>query len=422
MSSNQKPVRAQADAAARLAENLGAAPVQVAATIETPTEQIVEPTSQEAVVQETVVQEPSQKVEEVKKSSKSSRFTKEAEKHAPKKEEAVVAEVEEAAEVETPIVAQKKAEVIAEVVTESKLSKEDQDYINSLSDDEEHSTESPLEVVAINDEYKEKYETVQSKVKEYEATLSHPLIEALSEFIKSGHEDITEFAKQVGGVDPTTLTIEDLYRMQGVDEGFEGEELEDAIAEEMDSFNSLTPMQKRAKEKELRSLYKSSTDERLKNFSASIKEKNAAEQSKYMEMETAANTELNEITEKMKGQKWKSILVDETMISQIKQVVPTLAVALGKFDDNKNFVGFDIKEGIDMAMWKLYGKQLLKSTFDIGRTSGFDEAMKERTRTVVTPTGNSPAVLTSSADNFEQARKEAAKKANGNKSLFTKKN
>ncbi len=412
--SNQNQARAQ-KAAARLAESLGAAPAQ----IETP---IVETPTVEQV------QEPSQTVSEPKKQVKNSKI---AEKYAPKKETPAVVEtpvvetpVVEEVVAETPVVVEEapKVEVVAEVTTESKLSKEDQDYIASLTDTPVETAETATEVVAAKDDYKEKYETVQAKVKEYESTLSHPLIEALSEYIKAGNEDITEFAKQVGGVDPTTLKIDDLFRMQGIEEGFEGEDLEDAIAAEMEAFESLTPIARRAKEKELRSLYKSSADERLKNFSASIKEKNAAEQSKYMEMEQAANIELNEITEKMKGQKWKSILVDEAMINQIRQVVPTLAVALGKFDDNRNFVGFDIKEGIDMAMWKLYGKQLLKSTFDIGRTSGFDEAMKERTRTVVTPTGNSPAVIATSTNSFEQARKEAAKKSNGKTTLFTKKN
>ena len=413
--SNQNQVRAQKAAAARLAESLGAAPAPIEAVVsETPTV--------------TEVQEPSQTIAEPKKQVKNSKI---AEKYAPKKETPAAVEtpvvetpVVEEVVVETPVVVEEapKVEVVAEVTTESKLSKEDQDYIASLTDTPVEADETTTEVVVVKDDYKEKYETVQSKVKEYEATLSHPLIEALSEYIKAGNEDITEFAKQVGGVDPTTLKIDDLFRMQGIEEGFEGEDLEDAIAAEMEAFEALTPIARRAKEKELRSLYKSSADERLKNFSASIKEKNAAEQSKYMEMEQAANIELNEITEKMKGQKWKSILVDEAMINQIRQVVPTLAVALGKFDDNRNFVGFDIKEGIDMAMWKLYGKQLLKSTFDIGRTSGFDEAMKERTRTVVTPTGNSPAVLATSTDSFEQARKEAAKKSNGKTTLFTKKN
>jgi len=296
------------------------------------------------------------------------------------------------------------------------------DFVSYLNDEE---GESEGEAQFIGDapdvqEYKKKYEELEAKLNEQEQILSDPLVSAFAEFVKSGNTDVAEFAKQVGSLNVGEMDVESMYRMRAQEMGFEGDELEDAVMEQLDKFNSMTRIERKDEETKLRSVYKSQSAERLKSFTERIANERQSEQERVAKVVESAETELDQVLDKMKGQRWKSLLIDESMAKTIRDTIPAFAPLMGKFDENQKLVGFDVKDGIEMAIWKLYGKQLLKSTFDIGRTAGFDEAMKDRVRPTATPgVSQAPGVpAKTSEESISEARKAAAQKANGKRSLM----
>lgn len=295
-------------------------------------------------------------------------------------------------------------------------------FISYLNDDENESSD---ETGIITDdpksqEFYKKYEELESKVNDYEKILNDPLVSAFAEFIKSGNTDVNEFAKQVGSLNVGEMDIESMYRMRAQEMGFDGEELEDAVMEQLDKFNTMTRLERKDEESKLRSVYKSQSAERLKSFTERIANERTQEQQRVAKIVESAETELEEVLNKMNGQRWKSLTIDESMIKTIRDAIPAFAPIMGKFDEGQKLVGFDVKDGIEMAIWKLYGKQLLKSTFDVGRTSGFEEAMKDRVRPTATPGGSTaPAYPSKSADeSISDARKAAAQRASSKRSLF----
>lgn len=296
------------------------------------------------------------------------------------------------------------------------------EFMSYIGDDEEAGSDEPQFIGDAPDvqEFKKKYEELEAKLQEQEQILNDPLVSAFAEFVKSGNTDVAEFAKQVGSLNVGEMDVESMYRMRAQEMGFEGDELEDAVMEQLDKFNTMTRLEKKDEETKLRSIYKSQSAERLKSFTERIANERQAEQQRVAKVVESAESELDQVLDKMKGQRWKSLLIDESMAKTIREAIPAFAPLMGKFDENQKLVGFDVKDGIEMAIWKLYGKQLLKSTFDIGRTAGFDEAMKDRVRPTATPgISQAPGVPAKTSDeSISEARKAAAQKAGGKRSFF----
>jgi len=322
---------------------------------------------------------------------------------------------------EQPKMSVVKDEVVSEE-GERGIDKDVMEFISYLND--EDTAESDSETMFSADDpktqdFQKKYQELEGKVTDYEKILSDPLVSAFTEFIKSGNTDVSEFAKQVGSLNVGELDIESMYRMRAQEMGFDGEELEDAVMEQLDKFNSMTRLERKDEETKLRSTYKSQSAERLKSFTERMANERVEEQQRVSKVVETAENELDQVLDKMKGQRWKSLVIDESMTKTIRDTIPALAPLMGKFDENQRLVGFDVKEGIEMAIWKLYGKQLLKSTFDIGRTSGFEEAMKDRVRPTATPGGSTAPVYPgkSTDESLSDARKAAAQRASQKRTL-----
>lgn len=373
--------------------------------------QVAEPAQQEVQDVTEPAQQEVQQTPEVSK-TKTSRSKKTKAEQAPVEQQ----------EPETAETAQE-AKVVEMNTSQDETGLDDyeKDFISFLNDDEASYEETGLRGEAPDErEEKKKYQEIESKLQEYETTLSDPLIAAFAEFVKSGNTDVNEFAKQVGEFSVGEMDIEDMYRARAVEMGFEGDDLDDAVMEQLDKYNSMTRLERKDEENKLKSLYKSQSAERLKSFTEKITNQKLEEQQRMNEIASKADKELDEVLNKMKGQRWKSLLIDESMANNIKETIPAMAPLMAQLDDKNRLTGFDVKEGIEMAIWKLYGKQLLKSTFDIGRTAGFDEAMKERIRpSSTTGSSASPAVPGNSLkENIEAARKQAAERVAGRRSLM----
>ena len=292
------------------------------------------------------------------------------------------------------------------------------EFMSYINDNEESSVELKTDDPSTQ-EINKKFEELEIKEKEYEAILQDPLVEAFAEFVRSGKTDVAEFAKQVGSMSVNEMDIESMYRERATEMGFEGDDIDDAVFEQLDKYNSMTRIEKKDEESRLRSVYKSKSAERLKSFTERSANSRVSEELRVNTLVETADKELDDVLNKMSGKRWKSLVIDDNMINTIRDTIPAMAPLMGKFDGNNKLVGFDVKDGIEMAVWKLYGKQLLKSTFDIGRTSGFDEAMNERIRpTNTNGAAAAPTVgVRSSDDDVTAARQEVAKRTNGRRSL-----
>ena len=90
-----------------------------------------------------------------------------------------------------------------------------------------------------NPEVKElqtKYKEVTEKLKKQEEVLSNPLVSALAEFVASGNDDISAFVQEIGGYDPRSMTIEDMYREVAREQGIAEADIENAVSEQMEGI------------------------------------------------------------------------------------------------------------------------------------------------------------------------------------------
>lgn len=124
------------------------------------------------------------------------------------------------------------------------------EFMSYIGDDEEAGSDEPQFIGDAPDvqEFKKKYEELEAKLQEQEQILNDPLVSAFAEFVKSGNTDVAEFAKQVGSLNVGELDVESMYRMRAQEMGFEGEELEDAVMEQLDKFNTMTRLEKKDEE------------------------------------------------------------------------------------------------------------------------------------------------------------------------------
>lgn len=229
------------------------------------------------------------------------------------------------------------------------------------------------------------------KTTEADPVYEHPLVKFVAESIKGGVTDPKEILSKIGSIaDPASVSIEQIYREQAQQLGLEGDELDEAVEEQMVSFNSKTRIDQKKEESALRSQYQKSVEEKLNAFTTQATQGKAEEAARFQAIAAKADEDLNQLLEGMKGKNYKSLIVDDAMLKALPDVIRAYSPPIIK---DGVITGYDIKEGRDVAMWKLYGKQLLKSTYDLGRSSGYDEAINVRNRPSpndTSPGGSSP--------------------------------
>lgn len=285
------------------------------------------------------------------------------------------------------------------------ISDDDRAYLDSLKDESNSFVSKPSDLVAdkktdipegqqqsqvkfnIDDE---KINPYVAKAKEYESLLQDPFFKAFTEFRKGGGEDIRSFAKNIAGRDVDSLSPEDVYRedikLLGI--------TEEQIADEMDRFDLLSPVEKLRLTNPIKQALKKQQEESVKSFSMPVN-KNAERQA--LAAQTAV-PELNDTIVNMVGKKYSALTITPEMGEEIKGYV--MSHTEQKFDNEGNFTGYDIKESIDTAVFKLYKKKLLKATAEAAAANAIDEAYRSRQRPsrVDEPGGGTPAPARSISD------------------------
>lgn len=293
--------------------------------------------------------------------------------------------------------------VVEEVKVESKITEQNRSFIKSLLDEEVPTTKESIEEQPVIKQYEE----AKAKLTEYESVLKNPLVEAVAEFTKSGKSDLMELFKELGVVDTTKLTVEEMYRMKNEKLGFEGDELIESVEEDLAKFESMTKSEKREHEAKLRDTYKAQSSDKLKSYT----EKLTQERQRKLELDdkvsAQAEVDLDKAAEKLLTEGYLGLPMTQEMIDQVKKVVPALAPTIAKFDEKGNLTGYDVQDGIEYAAWKLYKKQISKNLFLMGRTDGIEEFQAERSR--VNPNNTQISPLSTTGETKQEAVKAATK-------------
>jgi hypothetical protein len=270
-------------------------------------------------------------------------------------------------------------------------------------------------------ELSEKVQNLEQELSKTKSLLENPLVSALAEFVAAGNDDITSFVKEISQYDPGQMSIEEMYRQMAIDQGFEGDSIDEAVKEQMDEFASLTMLKRKEEESRLRNMFGQKANQKLTALTERMANSRVEQEQHVASVSAQAEKDLSSQVEALVGKSWKTIKIESDMADQIKKVVPAYASMIAKYNENGQLESFDIQKGIRMAMFDLYEDTILSNAYKYGKTKGYQEAMVERVRPTATPAANTPAVPSSKTKEQEirDAAKDAAQSSGGKKTLFS---
>ncbi len=240
-------------------------------------------------------------------------------------------------------------------------------YKNEISAEGKEEVKTPK---ASEIEIEAKYAPYKAKAAEYDAVLADPLIKAFIENVKAGKKNPIEFAKSVGFIDVESMTAEEVIKYECEQAKLTPEETE----MELESFSSMTALQKKRHVESTKSELIQKRDEKLKTFTAG----NEKVQAVQREAAKVGTSQLKDLSQKMVGKKYEGLLITPEMMNSIEQHVISRPEPV--FDEKGQFVGYDIKESISTAVTKLYKDQWKKALVELGRTIGADKTLTARIR------------------------------------------
>lgn len=206
----------------------------------------------------------------------------------------------------------------------------------------------------------------------------HPLVKAIAESVKNGITDISQIVKSLGVIpDAQALSIADLYREKAVSLGIDGDQLETAVAQQLDYFENLTPIQKIEEERKLRSSIEEKTKEKLVQYTNNVTASQQQEQERLAKIAESANETLRQTISQKVGKLHNSLRIDENMAKALQEVAPLYAMPIL---DNGKVVGYDVEKGFDLAVYAMYGKEMQRSLYNYARQQGYDEAIQDKLR------------------------------------------
>lgn len=247
------------------------------------------------------------------------------------------------------------------------------DLLTSTETTQVETTE-PAKEVELPSEIAEKLALLEQYEAQVNAIKENPLMKALA-FAESP-EQIRKIAREIAGEDVAKLTINDLLAREAASIGLQGEELQLAIDEELSNYQSMTTLQKRNYENQLRSKYdRGGESELLKQIEAAFQSKQdkavdpIAEEKAYQEAVKNDETLLQDFAKKYVGQEVNGVKVGEDFAQKLNDAYYDPKYAL--FDDKGNFNAGVLAR---LVFWDTYGATILNAQKDIAKR----EVIKER--------------------------------------------
>lgn len=190
-------------------------------------------------------------------------------------------------------------------------------------------------------------------------------IALIKEFKKQG-KTLKDFVEQYKVEDVSKYTDTQIIEKALKElEGFEGDEFDQAMSE----VETMPLFQKKKLIQEYRAKYNEMNQEKLKQLSSSSNK--TAE--KQVELMNRFQTELSQTTESLKGQEKYGLTITDEMSSKINKYIAD-EISLTRKDGS-----MDVDFLVDVAMWRLYGKDVVKANVTKAKNEGREEMLRATT-------------------------------------------
>lgn len=190
-------------------------------------------------------------------------------------------------------------------------------------------------------------------------------IALIKEFKKQG-KTLKDFVEQYKVEDVTKYTDTQILEKALKElEGFEGDDFDQAMSE----VETMPLFQKKKLIQEYRAKYNEMNQEKLKQLSSSSNK--TAE--KQVELMNRFQTELSQTTESLKGQEKYGLTITDEMSSKINKYIAD-EISLTRKDGS-----MDVDFLVDVAMWRLYGKDVVKANVTKAKNEGREEMLRATT-------------------------------------------
>ena len=190
-------------------------------------------------------------------------------------------------------------------------------------------------------------------------------IALIKEFKKQG-KTLKEFVEQYKVEDVSKFTDTQIIEKALKElEGFEGDEFDQAMSE----VETMPLFQKKKLIQEYRAKYNDMNQEKLKQLSSSS---NKASE-KQVELMNRFQTELGQTTNSLKGQEKYGLTITDEMSSKINKYIAD-EISLTRRDGS-----MDVDFLVDVAMWRLYGKDVVKANVTKAKNEGREEMLRATT-------------------------------------------
>lgn len=190
-------------------------------------------------------------------------------------------------------------------------------------------------------------------------------IALIKEFKKQG-KTLKDFVEQYKVEDVSKYTDTQIIEKALKEfEGFEGDEFDQAMSE----VETMPLFQKKKLIQEYRAKYNEMNQEKLKQLSSSSNKTSE----KQVELMNRFQTELSQTAEALKGQEKYGLKITDEMSSRINKFISD-EISLTRKDGS-----MDVDFLVDVAMWRLYGKDVVKANVTKAKNEGREEMLRATT-------------------------------------------
>jgi hypothetical protein len=213
-------------------------------------------------------------------------------------------------------------------------------------------------------------------------------VKLLIEYKKSG-KSLKDFVQEYNVVDYGSMDDDKILEL-GLKqlEGFKGDELDEATSE----IHTMTLFQKKKLIRDYRDQFEQINQEKLKQLSSYENVQSEAQQATVQRF----NTELENVAKSIQGQERYGLKITDEMSNGLKKFVAE-EMSFQRADGS-----LDVEALLDVALWRKYGKELVRANVTRAKNEGREEILRQTTNPSA-GTGSSTASAGFSNDNLTDA-------------------
>ncbi len=189
--------------------------------------------------------------------------------------------------------------------------------------------------------------------------------------------------------------------------------MKEAVDESIERYNSLPKLEQKEILNNFKNNLTKQTEEKIKSFSAGSQ----VQRQEFEKIQKESLDELQKEVESKIGKKWRGLLIDKNMSKAIYETVLSESYAKPIIKDGK-ITGYDVKNGVRLAILDKFEKQLYKTQYDLAHLSAYDKAIQERNRPSENMNGNE--IVASNPNDIEKVTKEIREEQKKKQGLFKK--